>query len=208
MARVYWKGSALLAPVPSVLVTSGTMESANVLTVGWTGVVATHPPKVSVSIRPERHSYEMIRSSGEFVINLVPASLCETADYVGTVTGRCVDKFAKTGLTLLPSKEVAAPSIAECPLSLECRVTDVLPQGSHHLFLADVVSVSVEDSLLDQNGKLHLDRIPLLVFAHGEYFTIGKKLAPIGFSMSRKGTRGTKRTRPFGKKPGEKFSTK
>ena len=195
MARVYWKGSALLAPVPSVLVTSGSMETANVLTVGWCGVVATHPPRVSISIRPERHSYEMIRSSGEFVINLVPASLCETADYVGTVTGRCVDKFAKTGLTLLPSKEVTAPSIAECPLSLECKVADVLHEGSHDLFIADVVGVSVEEDLLDQNGKLRLDRIPLLVFSHGEYFTIGKKIGPIGLSVSRKGARKTRLSR-------------
>lgn len=194
MARQYWKGSALLAPVPSVLVTSGTMEKANVLTVGWTGVVATHPPRVSVSIRPERHSYAMIRESGEFVINLVPASLCSVTDYVGTVTGRCVDKFAKTGLTLLPSKEVSAPSIAECPLSLECRVADILPEGSHDLFIADVVQVSVEESLLGADGKLRLDRVPLLVFSHGEYFSIGQKIGKIGFSV-------TKKRRPQKKSP-------
>ena len=186
MPRQYWKGAALLAPVPSVMVTCGTAERANVLTVGWTGVVSTRPPRVYVSIRPERHSYGVIRETGEFVVNLVPSSLARTADTVGTLTGRCVDKFKKTGLTLIESKTVSAPTLADCPLALECRVTDVIPQGSHDMFLADVTQVSVEDSLLDSAGRLHLERASLLVFSHGEYFAMGRRLGRIGFSVRKK----------------------
>ena len=181
--RQYWKGSALLAPVPSVLVTSGTLSRANVLTVGWCGVVSTRPPRVSIALRPERHSHAIISESREFALNLTPASLVEVVDWCGTVTGRCVDKIAKTGLELLPSREVAAPTLADSPLSLECRVTDILPQGSHDLFLADVVGVSVDDALLDEKGKLRLERAGLLVYAHGSYYALGRRLGPIGLSM-------------------------
>ncbi|MBR3998049.1 MAG: flavin reductase family protein, partial [Clostridia bacterium] len=166
MARQYWKGSALLAPVPSVMVTCGTVDQANIITIGWCGVIATHPPKVSVSIRPERHSYEIIKESREFVINLTPASLVEVCDYCGTVTGRVVDKVKKTGLTLIESSEVKAPTIENCPLSLECRVTDIIPEGSHDLFVADVVKISVDERYIDESGRLRLDTADLLVFAH------------------------------------------
>ena len=186
MARVHWKGSALLAPVPSVLVTSGTADRANVLTVGWTGVISTRPPRVYISLRPERHSHGIIKETGEFVINLVPAALAEVADWCGTVTGRRVDKIAKTGLTLIPSETVAAPSLADCPLSLECRVFDVRPMGSHDLFLADVTGVSAEEALLDESGRLRLERAGLLVFSHGEYFELGRRIGPIGLSVANK----------------------
>ena len=183
MARQYWKGSALLAPVPSVMVSCGTTENANIITIGWCGVVSTHPPKISVSIRPERHSYNIIKESCEFVVNLTPASLVEVCDYCGTVTGRVVDKVKKTGLSVIPSSEVSAPTIENCPLSLECKVSDIIPLGSHDLFIADVVKVSVDENYLDENGKLRLDRADLLVFAHGEYFRLGKKLGKIGISV-------------------------
>jgi len=125
MGRIYWKGSALLAPVPSVMVSCGTEEKANIITIGWCGVVSTRPPRIYVSIRPERHSHGIIKETGEFVVNLTPASLVEVCDYVGTVTGRCVDKVKKTGLTMIPSKEVKSPSIENSPLSLECKVCDI-----------------------------------------------------------------------------------
>ena len=186
MGRIYWKGSALLAPVPSVMVSCGTEEKANIITIGWCGVVSTRPPRVYVSIRPERHSHGIIKETGEFVINLTPASLVEICDYVGTVTGRCVDKVKKTGLTMIPSKEVSAPSIENSPLSLECKVCDVYSYGSHDMFVADVVGVSVDESYLDEKGKLRLDKSNLLVFSHGEYFNLGKKLGPIGLSVANK----------------------
>ncbi|MBP3368735.1 MAG: flavin reductase family protein [Clostridia bacterium] len=186
MMRIYWKGSALLAPVPSVMVTCGTMERANVITIGWTGVVSTRPARVYISVRPERHSHSIIRDSGEFVINMTPASLVEVCDYVGTVTGRCVDKIKKTGLTLIESKEVSAPTLADSPLSLECKVISVESHGSHDMFIADVVAVSVDDSLMDESGRLCLDRAKLLAFAHGEYFELGRKLGKIGISVQDK----------------------
>ncbi len=184
--RIYWKGSALLAPVPSVMVTCGTMEKANIITIGWTGVVSTRPARVYISVRPERHSHSIIKESGEFVINLTPASLVEVCDYVGTVTGRCVDKIKKTGLSLIESKEVSAPTLADSPLSLECKVISVESHGSHDMFIADVVQVSVDESLMDEKGHLCLDRARLLTFAHGEYFEIGRKLGKIGISVEDK----------------------
>jgi len=186
MARIHWKGSALLAPLPSVMVTCGTAECANIITVGWCGVVATRPARVYISVRPERHSHKLITESGEFVINLTPSSLVEVCDYVGTVTGRLVDKAAKTGLTLIPSETVKAPAIAESPLSLECRVAEVLHEGTHDMFIADVTGVSVDDSLLDEEGKLHLERQKLLVYSHGEYFELGRRLGKIGLAFADK----------------------
>ncbi len=183
MSRLHWKGSALLSPTPVVLVSCGIMESANLITIGWTGVLSTRPPRVYISIRPERHSYGVIKSSGEFALNLVSSKLCRTVDWCGTMTGRKVDKIAKTGLTLVKSEAISAPSVAECPMTLECRVFDIISSGSHDIFMADVVSVSVEEDLLDRSGKLRLDRVPLLVYSHGEYFELGRKLGKIGISV-------------------------
>ncbi len=184
MPRQYWKGSALLAPLPAVMVTCGTMERANVLTIAWCGIVSTHPPRVYISVRPTRHSYEIIKNSREFVINLTPSSLVEVADYVGTVTGRCVDKVKKTDMELIPSKDVAAPTIADTPLALECKVCEIYPEGTHDMFIADVVGISVDESVINKNGKLCLDRAKLLSFAHGEYYELGRKLGKFGLSVA------------------------
>jgi len=192
MAKITWKGSALLAPVPPVMVTCGDMEKSNIITVGWTGIINTHPPRVSIAVRPTRHSYQIIKDSGEFIIHLTPASLIRECDYCGIYTGAKVDKFAKTGLHKASASVVACPIIEECPLALECRVIDILPQGTHDLFLAEVVAVDVEDSILDENGKLCMDRAGLAAYAHGEYFALGEKLGTFGFSAAknkkRKGT--------------------
>lgn len=194
MAKIKWKGGALLAPVPPVMVTCGVGESANIITVAWAGIINTKPPRVSISVRPTRHSYRLIRESGEFVINLTPASLTRAADYCGMFTGRKVDKFAACKLTREEAQEVSCPLIAECPLSLECRVTDVLPQGTHDLFLADVVAVNVDESLLDAEGKLHLERAGLAAYAHGEYFELGRCIGKFGFSAVKKKKKFAKRT--------------
>ena len=193
MAKIRWKGGALLAPVPPVMVTCGEGEHANIITVAWTGIINTKPPRVSISVRPTRHSYALIRESGEFVINLTPASLVRAADYCGMFTGRKVDKFAACKLTREEAQEVSCPLIAECPLSLECRVTDVLPQGTHDLFLADVVAVNVDESLLDADGKLHLGRAGLAAYAHGEYFELGRRIGKFGFSAVKKKKKFTKK---------------
>ena len=186
MSKVVWKGGALSAPLPPVMVTCSDGEKDNIITIAWTGIVNTIPPKTYISVRPSRHSYNIIKESGEFVINLTPASLIKTADYCGIYTGAKVDKFAKCGLTKAEASQVSVPLIEECPLALECRVTDITPLGSHHMFLADIVAVDVDESLLDKDGKLHLERAGLAAFAHGEYFELGKKVGNFGFSVKKK----------------------
>ena len=190
MAKITWKGGALLAPVPPVMVTCGDMENANIITVAWTGILNTHPPRVSVAIRPTRHSYGIIKERGEFVINLTPARLIRECDYCGIYTGAKVDKFAKTGLHKTPATAVAAPLIEECPLALECKVLEIIPQGTHDLFLAEIVAVDADESVLDENGRLCLDRAGLAAFAHGEYFALGEKIGKFGFSAAKKGKDG------------------
>lgn len=186
MARLTWRGGAMLAPVPPAMVSCGSIEKPNILTVGWTGILSTQPPRTYISVRPQRHSHALIRESGEFVINLCPASLVRAADFCGMYTGAKVDKFARLGLYPLASQEVACPSIAECPLSLECRVFEVKELGSHDMFLADIVAVTVEESLLDAKGKLHLERADLAAYAHGDYFALGRRLGCFGFSAVKK----------------------
>ena len=188
MAKIKWTGGALVAPVPPAMVTCGndTEGSANIITIAWTGIVNTVPPKTYISVRPSRHSYNLIKESGEFVINLTPAALVKKADFCGIYTGAKVDKFAKCELTKEEASEVSCPLIAESPLSLECKVTDIIPLGSHHMFLADIVAVDVEESLMDAGGKLRLDKAGLAAFAHGEYFSLGAKLGDFGFSVKKK----------------------
>jgi flavin reductase (DIM6/NTAB) family NADH-FMN oxidoreductase RutF len=200
MAKINWKGSTLLGPLPPVMVSCGTMEESNIITVAWTGILNTHPPKTYVSIRPQRHSYKIIKESGEFTLNLTPAHLIRAADYCGMYTGAKVDKFAKCGLTKEEGSEVACPSIAECPLSLECRVTDIVPLGTHDMFIADIVSVRADEKLLDEKGKLCMERADLAAFAHGEYFALGKKIGQFGFSAVKKKKNSNKAMPKSGKK--------
>ena len=186
MGKIVWKGGALTAPVPPCMVTCGTEEKANILTIAWTGIVNTIPPKTYISVRPSRYSYNIIKESGEFVVNLTPSSLIRAADTCGVLTGAKVDKFAKCGLHKAKASVVACPVIEECPLSLECKVTDIIPMGSHDMILADIVAIDVDESLIDEDGKLHLDRAGLAAFAHGEYFALGKKIGTFGFSVRKK----------------------
>ena len=186
MSKISWKGGALTAPVPPSMVTCGAGEQANIITIAWTGIINTVPPKTYISVRPSRHSYGLIKESGEFVVNLTPARLIRAADYCGVYTGKKVNKFEKCGLHPEPASVVGCPLLAESPLSLECRVTEILPLGSHDMFLADIVAVDVDESLLDTDGKLHLERAGLAAFAHGEYFELGKKIGTFGFSVRKK----------------------
>lgn len=186
MAKAKWKGGTLIAPVPPVMVSCGDMENSNILTIAWTGIVNTIPPKTYISVRPSRYSYGIIKERGEFVINLTPTSLVRAADFCGVYTGAKVDKFKKCDLHKEEAQQVSAPLIAECPISLECRVTDVIPMGTHDMFLADIVAVNVDESLLDKNGKLCIDKASLCAYAHGDYYALGKKLGKFGFSASKK----------------------
>ncbi|MBO5845385.1 MAG: flavin reductase family protein [Clostridia bacterium] len=195
MAKIKWRGGALTAPVPPVMVSCGNMEDSNIITVAWTGIINTVPPKTYISVRPSRHSYSLIKESGEFVVNLTTAEMIKKADFCGIYTGAKVDKFAKCGLDKEEATEVSCPVIAQSPLALECKVTDVIELGSHHMFLADIVAVDVDETLVDQKGKLHLDRAHLAAFAHGEYFELGRKIGYFGFSVDKKRKKSNTHTR-------------
>lgn len=186
MQKVKFRGGTLLGPLPPVMVSCGDAEKSNILTVAWTGILNTIPPKTYISVRPSRFSYGILKEKGEFVLNLTPAALVRAADFCGTYTGAKVDKFAKCRLTRQFVEEVAAPLIEECPVSLCCRVTDTAPLGSHEMFVADIVAVYADEELLDGKGKLHLEKANLCAYAHGEYFALGKKIGTFGFSAAKK----------------------
>ncbi len=186
MAKIQWKGGALLGPLPPVLVSCGTMAQPNVFTAAWTGIVNTIPPKTYVSIRPSRFSYGLIQKDRQFVLNLTTEALVRAADFCGVRSGRDMDKFAAAGLTAQRAFSFDCPAVAESPLSLECRVTDVIPLGSHDMFLADIVAVSVDETLLDGAGALHLERCALAAYAHGSYYGLGEQLGTFGFSVRKK----------------------
>lgn len=186
MSKISWKGGALLAPVPPALVTCGTMDEPNVLTIAWTGIVNTIPPKTYISVRPERFSHPIISKTREFVINLPCESLIKAVDFCGVKSGEKVNKFKEMNLKTLPCTSVSCPQLEESPLSLECRVTDILHLGSHDMFLADIVSVNVDNALLDKNGTLDIRKANLVAYAHGDYYTLGKRLGDFGFSVRKK----------------------
>lgn len=193
MKKVTWKGGTLLAPVPPALVSCGSMEKPNVLTVAWTGILCSDPPKTYVSIRPSRYSYDLIKESGEFVINLPTEALAKAADFCGVHSGRNKDKFAAMALTPQACSTVSAPQIAESPISLECRVTDRVPLGTHDMFIADILAVNVAEELVDESGKLHLERMKPIAYAHGDYYALGKRIGSFGFAVRKKHRRPPKK---------------
>ena len=186
MPKRILKGGAMLAPVPAVMVSVGDGEEKNVLTVAWCGTLCTTPPKTYISVRPERFSYQMIKESGEFVINLPSADLVRAVDFCGMYTGAKVNKIEKCKFTLEEPSKVSVPIIGECPIALECRVEKIVPLGSHDMFVADIVSVSVDERLLNRDGKMEIERANLLAYAHGDYFALGKRLGCFGFSSMKK----------------------
>ncbi len=186
MAKQFWKGSTLLAPVPAALVTCGTMEKTNVLTIGWTGIVCTRPPMTYISVRPERYSHDIIKETGEFVINLTTSAMCRETDFCGVKSGKDMDKLAACGFHTVPAQKVSVPIIEECPLSLECKVTEEKLLGSHTMFLAEIVGIDADEKYIDSKGKLNLQQCGLMAFAHGEYFAVGRKLGDFGFSVRKK----------------------
>lgn len=186
MGKIQWKGGTLLSPVPPVLVTCADGERQNVFTVAWTGIINTDPPRTYVSVRPSRYSYELIAASGEFVINLTTEALVRATDSCGVYTGRKVDKFKRFHLTPGPASAVRCPLLEESPLSLECRVFDRIPLGTHEMFLADIVAVDVDEALITRDGRLDLARAGLLAYTHGDYFALGKRLGSFGFSVRKR----------------------
>lgn len=185
MAKITWKPGTLLAPVPPALISCGTVEKPNVMTVAWTGIINSEPPLTYVSIRPSRYSHELIKKSGEFVINLPTLALVTATDFCGVKSGRNVDKFKEMNLTPLPCSSVKAPQIAESPVSLECKVKEVKSFGTHDMFLAEITAVNVDDKYLDEEGKLWLEKAGLIAYVHGAYFTLGRVLGKFGFSVEK-----------------------
>ena len=188
MAKQTWAGGNMLYPLPAVMVScANAAGEKDIVTVAWAGTVCTNPPMLSISLRPERHSYHIVRESGEFVVNLVTARLQRACDWCGVRSGRDYDKWEECRLTPAAATALSlAPTIAESPVSIECRVRDVLELGSHHLFLADVLAVQVEDELLDESGKLDLARANLTAYSHGEYFELGRRLGTFGYSVRKR----------------------
>ena len=187
MGKQYWKPGNMINPVPAVMVSVTDKDGrSNIITVAWAGTVCTNPPMVSISVRPSRYSYKMIEDTGEFVINLTNESLVKACDYCGVVSGRDVDKFKKTGLTPIPMEHVRAMGIGESPVNMECRVTEKRELGSHTMFIAEVVGVTVDDSYMDETGKFHINESGLVMYSHGEYFALGKNLGKFGFSVKKK----------------------
>lgn len=181
-----WKGSVITSPLPPTLVTCGTEENPNVFTVAWTGILCTKPPVTYISVRPERYSYELISETGEFVINLATEQLVKAVDLCGVKSGRNVDKFELTGLTHEKAAAVSAPIIAECPVNIECKVRDKISLGTHDVFVADILKIDAAKELLDEKGRLALEKAGLLAYAHGDYFALGKRLGSFGFSVRKK----------------------
>lgn len=187
MAKQTWKPGNMLYPLPAVMVSvRGKDGEDNIITVAWAGTVCTNPPMVSISLRPERHSYGMIKESGEFVINLVTKKLVRATDYCGVKSGRDVDKFKEMKLTKEKADKVSAPLIAESPVNIECKVTECKELGSHHMFIAKVVAVHIEDEYMDEKGKFCLNDTGLVTYSHGEYFLLGEKLGSFGYSVQKK----------------------
>ena len=189
MSKQVWKPGNLLAPVPPVLVSCGNMEKPNLITIAWAGTINSDPVRVSISVRPERYSHGLITESGEFVINLPTQKILRAVDWCGVKSGRDVDKFKEMGLTAVPGSAVSAPVLVESPVNLECRVFQTIPLGSHDLFLADVVAVDVDEDLLDEAGRLRLDKAGLAAYVHGTYYALGKQLGTFGYSVRKKPAR-------------------
>ncbi len=189
MTKTTWKAGTMIYPLPAVMVTSGTMEKPNVFTAAWTGVINSEPAMTYVSIRSSRYSHELIEQNGEFVINLTTQDLLHAADFCGVKSGRDTDKFAETGMTPMPCKFVKAPQIAQSPVSVECKVTEIKKLGSHDMFMAEILAVNVDDSLLDETGKLALEKCGLVAFCHGGYYGLSGQIGTFGFSVAKKKSR-------------------
>lgn len=186
MGKQHWKAGNMLNPVPAVMVSvSDGNGKNNIITVAWAGTICTNPPMLSISVRPERYSYEMVKSTKEFVVNLTTKDLVRACDYCGVTSGRDVDKFEKMKLTPIKLPNVSVPGIKESPVNIECRVKKIEELGSHTMFIADVVGVTVDDEYMDEKGKFNINDTGLVMYSHGEYFVMGEKLGKFGYSIKK-----------------------
>lgn len=186
MAKKIWKSGTFIYPIPAVMVSCGDMEKSNIITVAWTGIINTNPAKVYISIKPERYSYNIIKEKREFVINLTTRELAYATDWCGVKTGAKVDKFKEMKLTKQKCKFVEAPAIAEAPVSIECKVSQIRELGSHHMFIADVLSIDSEEKYIDEKGAFDISKCNLIAYANGGYYELGKKIGKFGYSVEKK----------------------
>ena len=186
MAKVEWKAGTFIYPIPAVMVTSGTMEKSNIMTVAWTGILNTNPAICYISVRPERYSYNLIKNSGEFVINLTNKKLAFATDWCGVKSGKYYDKFKEMNLTKEKAKHVKCPLIKESPVSVECKVKEIRELGSHHLFIAEVLSIDADDKYINEKGAFDISKCDLIAYANGGYYSLDKKIGKFGFSVEKK----------------------
>lgn len=186
MAKVQWKAGTFIYPIPAVLVSCGTMEKSNIITVAWTGILNTNPAMCYISVRPERYSHDIIKETGEFVINLTNKQLAYATDWCGVKSGKNVDKFKEMKLTKETANFVKAPLIKESPVSVECKVKQIVPLGSHDMFVAEVLSIDADEKYIDEKGAFDISKCDLIAYANGGYYSLGKKIGKFGYSVQKK----------------------
>lgn len=186
MSRKIWKAGTFIYPLPAVMVSCGTMEKSNIMTVAWTGILNTNPAMCYISVRPERYSYNLIKTQKEFVINLTNEKLAYATDWCGVKTGAKVDKFKEMHLTKEKAQFVKCPIIKESPVAIECRVKEVIDLGSHHMFMAEVLSIDSDEQYIDEKGSFDISKCKLIAYCNGHYYTMGKKIGRFGFSVQKK----------------------
>lgn len=185
-SKVTWKAGTFIYPLPVVMVSCGTMEKSNIITVAWTGILNTNPARVYIAVRPSRYSYSLIKEQGEFVINLTTKNLVKATDWCGVKTGSKVDKFKEMNLTKDKANFVNCPMIKESPVSVECKVREIQEMGSHHVFVADVLAINANKQYIDEKGAFDISKCDLIAYANGHYYLLGKKLGKFGFSVQKK----------------------
>jgi len=186
MSRTIWKSGTFIYPLPAVLVTSGDMKNSNIMTVAWTGIINTNPAMCYISVRPERFSYNMIKESGEFVINLTNKKLAFATDWCGVRSGSKYDKFKEMKLTKEKAKNVKCPIIKESPVAIECKVKEIKELGSHHMFVAEILSIDADDKYIDENGAFDISKCDLITYANGGYYALSKKIGKFGYSVQKR----------------------
>lgn len=186
MSKVTWKSGTFIYPLPAVMVSCGTMEESNIITVAWTGIINTDPAMCYISVRPTRHSYEMIKKIGEFVINLTTKDLAYATDWCGVKTGAKVDKFKEMKLTKEKANFVNCPMIKESPVSVECKVKEIRELGSHHMFVAEILGINADEKYINENGAFDISKCDLIAYSNGNYYSLGKKIGRFGFSVQKK----------------------
>ena len=185
MEKTIWKSGTFIYPLPVVMVSCGDMEKSNIITVAWTGILNTNPAMVYISVRPTRYSYNLIKESGEFVINLTTKDLAYATDWCGVKTGAKVDKFAEMHLTKEKAKFVKCPMIKESPVSVECKVKEIKELGSHHMFVAEVLAINADEKYIDEKGAFDISKCDLIAYSNGNYYSLGKKIGRFGFSVQK-----------------------